>query len=718
MTAVAPDAATADALACLRRVAQTHPGAVTLARYASLATRVDAALLRRLRLAMAPGLDAGAEADLWFSDLAESRDGVSMVLDPAIASVLRAQLAAERLPDGASALDQAAAHTRAMHAGWPASLQLEEALHVLALRAGATAGADVEADVDGLLRPAIAAMAGPPQRAVEIARWAVRALPNLPPVVRHSAAARTLLLASIALLGADDALVGSVAPGDLPPDLGWLLPDQARQPRVRLRCDLHTLPADAPGGPAGPGAPGAGATGSAGTALLVFQPAGPQDVDALCVDLPQTQPLLVALAIQVAGQPPPGLRLTTLVPGVPLTLPPDWAAVALRGLDGRGWAIDRPAPSPPPPARPPAPPPPPPSSTYLGQDFKTDIFFSTWHAAGDANDRWADRLADQLRRSLRDLVGDVHIWRDFAVLQDGDSWQSEVDDTIRHAGLFLAVVSPGYLDSERCRRELALFQSDERRGELARGLRRVVVVVRQRLSPTHLATLESLAPGLAHHVLFDAQDARGGELDPQADDGAAYQRYQEQVGPILYDLMDGLEAIWSAQRAIATAHVPAVYLADCGADVLQQREWLHAALREQGCRVLRATAGQAPDGGWQAAVQAHLAEAVLSVHLVGASAESVSRDADGRPVDAAQLAWAEQQGRSTGLRRLVWATGGAQADPVQQRLHDAALDSANDGLCEVFQGPFTQFEEAVLDQWQAARRAAALNPPPPPPAPA
>ena len=43
---------------CLREFEQAHPAVTALARYASLATRVDASLLRRLRLQMVPGLDA------------------------------------------------------------------------------------------------------------------------------------------------------------------------------------------------------------------------------------------------------------------------------------------------------------------------------------------------------------------------------------------------------------------------------------------------------------------------------------------------------------------------------------------------------------------------------------------------------------------------------------------------------------------------------------
>ena len=46
---------------------------LTLARLLSPAVRVDAWLLRECRLTLAPQLDVGVEADLWFSDIVASR---------------------------------------------------------------------------------------------------------------------------------------------------------------------------------------------------------------------------------------------------------------------------------------------------------------------------------------------------------------------------------------------------------------------------------------------------------------------------------------------------------------------------------------------------------------------------------------------------------------------------------------------------------------------
>jgi hypothetical protein len=58
----------------------------------SPAAYVEPQLLRRLRLRLLPSADVGAEADLWFGDLVDSRGVDSIVLDRDVASILRAEL--------------------------------------------------------------------------------------------------------------------------------------------------------------------------------------------------------------------------------------------------------------------------------------------------------------------------------------------------------------------------------------------------------------------------------------------------------------------------------------------------------------------------------------------------------------------------------------------------------------------------------------------------
>jgi hypothetical protein len=182
------------AAAALAEMAGRRPDVVALARVASVAAIVEPALLRRLRLGIpalaGPGwaLDAGAEADLWFSRLAHVATAGQLTLRPAVAELLRDQLAEPRHGETARAARQI---VMAAHAGHPDMVQLEERI-IWSVVIGDTA------DVGRALDRALAAIRLGPDRAAEVVRWVMQARRRLPPAaLRHPAGLR--LLAAVAM---------------------------------------------------------------------------------------------------------------------------------------------------------------------------------------------------------------------------------------------------------------------------------------------------------------------------------------------------------------------------------------------------------------------------------------------------------------------------------------------------------------------------------------
>jgi len=74
--------------------AQRQPEACQLAKAVSLAARVEPEVLRAVRLQL-PELDAGSEADVWFSPFVESANAVAMTFKADAAAALRRRLARE-----------------------------------------------------------------------------------------------------------------------------------------------------------------------------------------------------------------------------------------------------------------------------------------------------------------------------------------------------------------------------------------------------------------------------------------------------------------------------------------------------------------------------------------------------------------------------------------------------------------------------------------------
>lgn len=158
-----------------------NPESVELARWVCLATRIDAALIRRARLSLMRGASAAAESDLWFSPLIQTAGTRYILFYPDVASLLRCQLAENRRN-----LAFAWRLTRKTHRGLPELVRLEEKINWLALKDDAR----LEQKLDALLRPLIKAVLMGQREG--LGRWALNVLPHMPERARESRSARLL----------------------------------------------------------------------------------------------------------------------------------------------------------------------------------------------------------------------------------------------------------------------------------------------------------------------------------------------------------------------------------------------------------------------------------------------------------------------------------------------------------------------------------------------
>lgn len=215
----------------LRSLEVSRPYAVLLAETACLAVRVEAHLLRRLRLECVPDADVGAEADLWFSRLVESRGASAIVLDHDVVGLLRENLARDR-----TLLERVAALTAEAHRDSPPALQLEEQVNAVALRHGEAAATRV----DTLLEPAVRALKASNQRGREIARWWLGAAHRFAPSVWRSENALALLVGSSALLQRRVEIAVLPAPPQGFDRIAWALPRDLFIGHVDVDVELET----------------------------------------------------------------------------------------------------------------------------------------------------------------------------------------------------------------------------------------------------------------------------------------------------------------------------------------------------------------------------------------------------------------------------------------------------------------------------------------------
>ena len=280
---------------------------VKLARAVCLAVLVEPGLLRRARIHLVPGADAGTESDLWFSPLVLTRNITGIVLDPDVLTVLRHQLAADRpmIPNqDPEFADRARDLVARLHAGHPPALQLEEEVVWEAVRHGNAARSQIEAR----LRTAVKAMATDPDGGWDVARWAAQAWRRLPEVATQTDAAHLLAVGAALRLGTAASVAG-FGEQKMPASLGWLTPSGSGTP-ILLGVEL------------------------AADGLRFVEPA----TDGLVLELPRTSPLVLEIGWYDGATS--HSEVMTVAPGTDMVLGSVVGQVTLRTLAGQRYVIE------------------------------------------------------------------------------------------------------------------------------------------------------------------------------------------------------------------------------------------------------------------------------------------------------------------------------------------------------------------------------------------
>jgi glycosidase len=301
------------------------PAIVRLARCLSIAARVEAHLLRAMRLECCRSADVGLESDLWFSPLVQAREPGLMMLRGDVREALHTAL---RQTDNRAELQRAWGVLERMHRGAPPVMRLEERATFFALSGQL-------GELERLLGGALEALTSDPNEGV--ARWVARRLPRMPQEVRESEPALALARA------ASERLNGIPIPGVLDAeDLagGWSPKALSTLPRTKLTFRAVVTPA-------------VGERRVAGTLEIISQTStgtGNLAPHAWAeLDVPKTRPLLVdvltpgeagwterRVALQAGGQvavplpPGPIFRVRSLI-GDELRIKPE--------LDGKSTLL-------------------------------------------------------------------------------------------------------------------------------------------------------------------------------------------------------------------------------------------------------------------------------------------------------------------------------------------------------------------------------------------
>jgi TIR domain len=314
--------------------------------------------------------------------------------------------------------------------------------------------------------------------------------------------------------------------------------------------------------------------------------------------------------------------------------------------------------------------------------FTNHLFISYAHIdnerAEENDPGWVDRFDKALKAFLDHAIGDdAKIWRDHK-LAGGDVFNEEIVSQIHKAALLVSIVSPRYLKSEWCLKEVEEFcKVAEIHGGLAIGNKmRVHGVMLMPLT----ADLREKLPGklkqqLGYLFYKEKEGGRFERLDPRF--GEEFQKaFNRKVNEMAYELAGIIEKLKEEENPIpeplpaepAGPPKPIIYLAECSWDRADDREKIRSELWATGYTVLPERGTFLPDNEMEyvAEVERLLDCCQLSIHAVGSNGGKVLDGPGRKEVVRLQNEIAAQKSQEGVLSRLIWLPALSSGQPEQQ----------------------------------------------------
>ncbi len=306
--------------------------------------------------------------------------------------------------------------------------------------------------------------------------------------------------------------------------------------------------------------------------------------------------------------------------------------------------------------------------------YSADIFISYSHnddlPFGEDGSRWVTDFHRNLDIRVRAYLGRAAaIWRD-PKLSGSDIFSDEVAIQLRGSGLLVSVISPSYLRSDWCSRELQTFvEAAQHSGGIDIGhKKRLIKVIKTPVPRAEVPQiLDSILGHEFFHVEWGTDSVREFHLDPSPEARRAYWAKLDDVAQEVRVLIDSI-----LKRELATTqhHAPpaTVYLAITSSDLQNERDILRRELQDRGHTVLPDRPLPWSGDRFAESVRNDLHRSHLSIHMLGAR-YGIVPEGEQRSIVELQSDLATEQN----LRRITWMPPGLSITDERQATFLKAL---------------------------------------------
>ena len=352
-----------------------------------------------------------------------------------------------------------------------------------------------------------------------------------------------------------------------------------------------------------------------------------------------------------------------------------------------------------------------------------DIFISYAHLDDQSLDEdqkgWISKFHRVLEVKLSQLLGESPtIWRD-QKLSGSDVYDDKIVNEFRNAQVMISILSPRYVKSEWCNRELHEFYKSAEDGTGVRigDKSRIIKVVKTPFDAEeaveHLPTIFGAILGFD----FFEQDQETGrivEFD-EAFGPRAKQNYFSRIYDLASEIADILKKLRSGGAPKQTKPLAktgrTIYLAAVTSDIQSGREKLYRELIDRGHHVLPDRPLPTSGAELEGAIREMLGQADCSVHLVGQKYGIIPEDASHSMAKIQNDLATERYQAKPDFQRFIWMPRPLITDDGRQQQFITELQEnpvAHAGA-ELMEDSLDNFRDYVVEKLKPGAKPAEIS---------
>ncbi|MDQ1354583.1 MAG: hypothetical protein QG657_4892 [Acidobacteriota bacterium] len=345
--------------------------------------------------------------------------------------------------------------------------------------------------------------------------------------------------------------------------------------------------------------------------------------------------------------------------------------------------------------------------------FEVDVFISYAHIDNvplkEGEQGWIANFHKALEVRLSQLLGEkARIWRD-QKLQGNDFFGDEIVEQFPKTAVMISILSPRYLKSEWCTKEVREFhqKAAEGKGVKIGNKSRIFKVIKTAVP--YDAHPKEIADTLGYEFYVrDSLSSRVKELD-QKSSGDLEQLYWGKLDDIANDICVLLETLQQTGSTAVINHSEeqlTVFLADSCSDLKEQNDMIKRELIRAGYRVVPDCRLPFVVSEFNRVVEDFLDQSVLSIHLVGGSGGMVP-EGSLESIVALQNELAAKKSKTGNLSRLVWLLPGAPGNDERHNRFVQRLrtDDESQAGADLFETSIEDFKSAILQKLEQIKSA-------------